>query len=153
MKKLILATTALVTLTSEISHAQPNNILEQSIGSVNECYHGVHSPSSCTKNVYVISGLLHGTWKAVDKPWTLEFSPNGITDITDGTATMSTIGPPKTGKYHIQSGADDSDYAVITIDMDNGQHFRSDIAMFHSQLIIVDSGKSTTFDRSSFSSN
>jgi len=153
MKNFILATIALITLTSAISYAQSNNAIVQSLESINECYHGVHSSSPCTKNIYIISGLLHGTWKAKNKPWILEFSPNGIMDITDGTVTMSTIGAPVTGKYHIQSGSDDSDYAVITFDMNNGQHLRSDIAMFHSQLILVDSDESTTFDRSSFSSN
>lgn len=135
--KLILTATTLMVISSGVAYTQQanpqnsvNNILNQSLQSINECYHGVHKPSPCTKNVYFISSLIYGHWKAEEKPWNLEFSPNGIFNLTSGTISMTTIGPAKTGTYHISDDNSDSDYSVITVDMDNGEHFRSRIAMF-----------------------
>ncbi|HJU16861.1 MAG TPA: hypothetical protein VJ770_10365 [Stellaceae bacterium] len=153
--KLMLAAAAAIVIGSGAANAQQanpqnsvNGALAQSLGSINECYHGMHSPSPCTKNVYVISGLIYGSWKAEGKPWILKFSPNSISNFTSGTISMATIGPAKTGKYRISDDVSDSDYAIITIDMDNGQHFRSRIAMLGARkLIIVDGDESTTFDR------
>jgi hypothetical protein len=158
--KLILTATTVMVISSGVAHTQQanpqglvNSVLNQSLQSINECYHGVHQPSPCTKNVYVISSLIYGRWQAEGKPWSLEFSPNGIFNLTNGTISMTIIGPTKTGTYHISDDNPDSDYSIITVDMGNGEHFRSRIAMFGGKLILVDESGSTTFNRASFSKN
>ena len=75
------------------------------------------------------------------------FSANGVFNFRSGTIAMSTSGPPKSGRYRIKKDKHD-EYPTLVVDMDDGRHFTSSIAMYGNELLLIDSRQTTTFHRS-----
>jgi hypothetical protein len=130
-----------------IANAQINNTPALTLRSINQCYHGVSQSNPCNTNSYFIAiKIIIGHWQAVDKPWTITFSSNGVFNFRSGTIVMSTGGPPKSGRYRIETDEHD-EYPTLIVDMDDGRHFKSSIAMYGNELLLIDS-ETTTFHRS-----
>jgi hypothetical protein len=135
-----------------IANAQTSNsvnpVIRESLGSINQCYHSVSQSNPCVTNSYSIAiQIIIGHWQAVDKPWTINFSANGVFDFKSGTIVMSTVGPPKSGRYRIETDKHD-EYPTLIVDMNDGTHFKASIAMYGNELLLIDSGQTTTFHRS-----
>jgi hypothetical protein len=80
-------------------------------------------------------GIL-GTWEATDRPWHIEFAPEGV-------IRMRTHGPAKTGTYRLDARG------ILWVQMDNGQDYRAPLKLVHQdQLLIMKSdGSIITFRR------
>lgn len=136
-------------LACSIAHAQEppdiNNLFTQSLGSINQCYHGMSTPTPCTTNSWVVAGAVYGRWQAEKVPWFIEFTPNW--DIRSGTIVLWTTGPRSRGSYRIEP-ATGGEFPTLSIDLDNGRHFRASIAFYGmSELLLMDDQGTTTFHR------
>jgi hypothetical protein len=125
-----------------------NNIIAKSLGPINQCYHGMSQSDPCMKSPTAISALIYGGWKAEDRPWTLNFSPNGVFDLSHGTITMTTIGAPKSGKYRIEDPETSYGYPMLYVDMDDGGKYKSEITLYGAgTLLLIEDSGTVTFDR------
>lgn len=143
---LLVATIAAALLAGSIAQAQQiGNVLSDSLGSINQCYHGMSTPNPCTTNSWIVAGAIYGRWRAEKGPLVLDFSPDW--DIKTGTVWLQTIGPAKQGTYRI-SAADRGEFPTLVIDLAEGQPIRVSIAFFGlGELVMMDEQGTITFHR------
>ncbi len=125
-----------------------NNVLATSIIHINKCYHGMSTPDPCFENVTEIAGSIWGHWQAVDGndqpiPWTIDFTPNGIFDIRNGTLSMATIGPASHGSYRIVP--EGGEHPKIYVDMENGKGFKATITLYSLRELLLSDDNGTTY--------
>jgi hypothetical protein len=158
--KATLASIAALTISAGVANADNSFMMGSNLNIINQCYYGESQPDPCIHSPFQISALIYGEWKAVRNPlrpddpvppWTLDFHPNGLTDLERGTISMSTIGPTKSGQYRIESEGPEN--TTIFVDMDDGSHYKAGIALYGAgELLLVDENGTTTFHRTLFGS-
>jgi hypothetical protein len=79
---------------------------------------------------------LLGTWEATDRPWRIEFAPDGV-------IRMSTRGRAKTGTYRLDAKG------ILWVRMDTGREYTSQLKLVHQDQLqlIHQNGSLTTFRR------
>jgi hypothetical protein len=75
-----------------------------------------------------------GTWQATDRPFTIEFFPNG-------SIRMTTIGPAKTGSYRLDS------MGTLMIQLEDGKRLQSTARVTGEQLTLTDADGPLFFKR------
>lgn len=158
--KVSLVVAAALTLCGGVVNAQNNansglnagGLYPNSLGVINQCYHGLSERDPCIRGRFKVSELIRGRWTAERnreesiRPWTIKFYPDSFFHPENGTLSMRTIGPAKSGRYRIVS--DFPQDTAIYIDMADGSHYRASIALNGVwQLLLSDENGTTTFRR------
>lgn len=129
-----------------------NRLLFESLAPINKCYHGMSTSDPCFENVTLIASSIWGQWQAINDdgqpiPWSIEFHPNGMFDLQNGTLTMTTSGPSRHGTYRIVPVGND-EHPTIYVVLDNGQRYQAHITLYSlRELLLIDSGTTTYFHR------
>lgn len=154
--KAALAIVTVLTINVGVANAQSDSqpgmqtgpLYPNSMGVINQCYHGASQSDPCIRNPFKIAQLIRGQWTAVEpiRKWTIVFHPNSIFSPKNGTLLMSTIGSAKNGKYRIETAYPQD--TAIYIDMDDGSHYTASIGLSRfSELLLWDENGTTTFHR------